>query len=53
MAKKKTVKKRAARAKRARVKRATVKARTKPVAFYKQPVVALSNGFERVFKTLF
>lgn len=47
MAKKKTTKARkATMAKKTSVKR-TVSA--KPVAFYKQPMMALSNGFDRVF----
>jgi len=45
MAKKKTAKKRAVKRKAKASAKRTVKA--KPVAFYKQPVVAISNGFDR------
>ena len=50
--KRKTVKakpKSRARAVKTRATRTTVRAKPKTVAFYKQPVVALSSGFDRVF----
>jgi len=47
-AKRKTKAKRTTRTRKTTVKRAS-RAKVKPVAFYRQPIVVLSNGVDRVF----